>query len=689
MTRDPYRYFRIEARELLEGLGASVLELEKAPSDKEVVGRLLRLAHTLKGASRVVRVADVAEAAHAIEDVLTPLRDAKTPVAQEDLARLLGLVDRIGATLTAIDPSAEPEKVNAPARAPEEPSETVRVEIFDVDRLLESVTEATVLVNTLRRQTTALEHARHLADAIVEHLAPRRAAGLDAHALRQTAAMVTSFAQELAGSVEKYRREVVTGLEQVHNELGEVSDAGSRLRLLPARSIFPSLERAARDAAHSLGRAVTFEASGGEVRLETHVLAALRDALGHVVRNAVAHGIEPEAARLAAGKSIVGRVALSVQQRGHRIAVTCADDGRGIDLAAVRRIAIERGLLAPDAPSVDPEEVFRLLLRGGLTTAAAVTEVSGRGVGLDVVRETAARLKGAVTIRSVPGLGVTLELCVPVSLSSVHALVVEAAGVAASVPLAAVRRTVRLSDSDIARSADGDAVVYEGNVIPFMPLARALRRPMGSERTRRHWSTLIVQSGRSVAAIGVDCLLGTASVVARPLPPQAQVDDVVVGASLDAEGHPQLVLDPEGLVVAARARRTVLAPSGHTPRSPVLIVDDSLTTRMLERSILESAGYEVELATSAEDALEKAKEKRYSLFVVDVEMPGMSGFEFVAHTRADVTLRETPAILVTSRGSPEDRKRGREAGARAYIVKGEFNQGQLLETIRELVGGSE
>jgi two-component system chemotaxis sensor kinase CheA len=209
---------------------------------------------------------------------------------------------------------------------------------------------------------------------------------------------------------------------------------------------------------------------------------------------------------------------------------------------------------------------------------------------------------------------------------------------------------------------------------------------MTSDRSRRHWSAVVVQSGAALAAVGVDRLLGTASVVVRPLPSQAGIDVIVTGATLDAEGHPQLVLDPDGLVAAAQAGMGAHAEPDAPPFRPVLIIDDSLTTRMLEQSILESSGYEVELATSAEEALIKAKDKRYALFVVDVEMPGMDGFEFVASTRADAVLRETPAILVTSRGSAEDRQRGKDAGARGYIVKGEFDQGHLLQAIRELIG---
>jgi two-component system chemotaxis sensor kinase CheA len=380
-------------------------------------------------------------------------------------------------------------------------------------------------------------------------------------------------------------------------------------------------------------------------------------------------------------------VTLAVERRGNKVAFVCHDDGRGIDVEALRREAARIGILSEArSTALDPEELFRLVLKGGLTTTAAVTEVSGRGVGMDVVRETAERLGGEVSIRSESGRGATIEICVPVSLSSLSALLVDAGGVGAAVPLDAVRRTLRLAETEIARTSESDSIVYEGKVIPFVPLAKALRRPSMSARSRAHWATVILQSGNALAAVGVDRLLGTATVVVRPLPSNAGVEPVIAGASLDAEGNPQLVLDPAGLVRAASAGRGIATDAQPAPSLPILVVDDSLTTRMLEQSILESAGYEVDLASSAEDALHKAKDRRYGLFVVDVEMPGMDGFEFVEKTRSHPHLRDTPAILVTSRGSPEDRRRGEEAGARAFIVKGEFDQGYLLKTIRGLLG---
>ena len=248
--------------------------------------------------------------------------------------------------------------------------------------------------------------------------------------------------------------------------------------------------------------------------------------------------------------------------------------------------------------------------------------------------------------------------------------------------------TLRVHARDVARTPDGETILYEGAPVPFFSLDRALGERAAPRDGRAARPAVVVRASSGIAAFGVDRLIGAANVMIRPLAAMLAVDPVVMGAALDTQGDPQLVLDPAELLRAGRGAGSSDADDRERPRRPVLVVDDSLTTRMLEQSILESAGYRVELCTSAEEALAAAEARPgyFGLFVVDVEMPGMDGFEFVARTRADPVLRETPAILVTSRGSSEDRRRGERVGARGYIVKGEFDQARLLGMVRELAG---
>ena len=700
MAKDPYQYFRVEARELLDGLTQGILQLEKGPSapPSQDVARLLRLAHTLKGAARVVMQPRIAERAHTLEGILTTYRESELPLSKAQESELLRLLDEISSYLAAIS-SLAPNPKRLPA---EEHLETLCVETQEMDALLQTLTEAGVQLGALRKGIGAADRLRDLTGQLLDLLAVRPGENRDlAAAASGVAGMAQArfLAEELRSSLDHLQRSLAVDIERVDGAFVEMRDVTHRLRLIPAQTVFASLARSVRDAAQTLGKRVAFDASGGEVRLDANVLASLRDALMHVVRNAVAHGVESEGERIALAKPPTGQVRLEVRRRGSRVSFVCTDDGRGIDVEAVRTAAVVRRLVpAAAAKALSPDQVIALLGSVGavgLTTSRVVTELSGRGIGLDVVRATLSQLKGEMSIRSEPGRGVSVEVQVPVSIAALQGLVVEAGGARLAIPLDAVKQTLRIRDLEVARSAEGDSILHAGKVIPFLPLELALRRSGSGGSNLGHrvnpgiWSAVVVQAGGRCVALGVERLLGAAFIVMRALPSVVEADTVVAGASLDAEGTPQLVLDPAGLVAAAersRGETFKAAAEVHAQPAPILVIDDSLTTRMLEQSILEAAGYQVELAVSAEDGLVKARDHLYSLFIVDVEMPGMDGFGFVSHTRADPVLRNIPAILVTSKDAVDDRRRGQQVGASAFIVKGEFDQMQLLQKIRTLIG---
>jgi two-component system, chemotaxis family, sensor kinase CheA len=697
MARDPYRYFRVEARDLLDQLGKGALEFDKGAAAPEQMALMLRLAHTLKGAARVVRQREIADQAHAIEDALAPFRDQGNAVSREGIDAVLKALDEIGLRMAALDPQAPDEAAigaksaaaaDSDAAIREMPSaanaaaEPARTNVDEMDMLLDGVSEAGVQLAALRRGLGTLQRGRRLAQLLEEQWTAPRTERMGAGAPK-----LGSMIAELRGVAESLHRDFSDGVEQLDRELAQVREAAERLRLLPASFMFVSLERAARDAGQSLGKLIAFVTGGGGVRLDAQVFGAVQGALVQAVRNAVAHGIESTEEREAAGKPAEGRVSVEVRRRGHQAVFVCRDDGRGIDLEAVRRAVEAKGLSSAEAAKLDTEQLLRRLLGGGLSTSRAVTQLAGRGIGLDVVREAAARLRGEVSIRTDKGSGTTLEIVVPVSLAAVEALIVEAGGRTVAIPLDAVKRTLRVAPGDLAQSARGASMMFEGRDIPFAPLERALGRTTQSRDVARSWSAVVIEVANALAAVGVERLRGTQNLVLRPLPEFTPGDPTVAGASLDAEGHPQLVLDPEGLVQHI-CRAGPMPAAANSASAPILVIDDSLTTRMLEQSILESAGYEVDLATSGEDGLERALKRRYALFLVDVEMPGMDGFTFIERTRKDPSLRDIPAILVTSRASPEDRRRGQSVGAGAYIVKGEFDQTDLLEKIRLLAGAS-
>jgi len=684
MTGDPYRYFRSEARDLIDSLMHGVLELEQGRGGSELVSRLLRAAHTLKGAARVVRQARMADTSHAIEEVLAELRDTPGRASADRIKRLLAGVDSLSADLAALavpDPAGTKpppgEIATPPAEATEERLEAIRVEVKDIDRLLRTASELRAIHAGLQKQ---VDEVRRLA----------RPSGRLRHERKTSRVEVTASdagrTEELEESLRAASRVLAALADRSGQRIHDLAEQAAAMRLVPAASLFSLLERTVRDAALAGGKDALFEGSGGDVRLDARALRVLRHAFVQIVRNAVAHGIEPPPGRRAAGKPAIGRVHVQVQRRSDQAVFSCRDDGRGIDVERVRQVVVSRGLASREqAAKLTPEQTTALLLRGGLTTAAGVSQLSGRGIGLEVVREAVASLNGTIDAWSQPGVGTRVEISVPVQVESQHVVEVRAGASDFAIPLRGVKRTVRLTTSDVATSPDGESILDDGRSLRFVSLARIVNPE--PERRGRSFSALVIEGGGSVAAIGVDRVLGTSRVVVRSMPPVLGPTPMLAGAFVDGDGDVRVVLSVEGLLRAVENQAYGPAPAGAGRTTvPLLVIDDSLTTRMLQKGILETAGYEVDTAASGDEALEKARKRRYGVFIVDVEMPGMDGFTFIRTAGRERDLQDVPSIVLTSRDSAEDRARGAQAGAKAYIVKSAFDEKTLLRTIRELIG---
>jgi len=693
MSKDIYRYFRIEARELIDGLAQGALALEQETGNAKV-SPLLRLAHTLKGAARVVKRATIADQAHALEELLIPLRDQPRPATAQEVSACLALVDGMRRDLDALDAAPAATTATTATTAPAgganqaapalEQARAVRIDSQEASALVEGLASASRRVFDLSAGLETLQAvgapARSLATLLAHELqaAPRAAPG---------SRRASELSELLVSRLDASQRRLQEGLHGLGREVVDLRQRVERLQLMPLATLFDTLQRVARDAAQELGRQVQWLAEGGEIGIDTAVLALLSEALPHMVRNAVAHGIEAPAQRRAAAKPESGTVRLRCTRRGNRVTLALSDDGQGLDLEAVRAAARERGLVTADQV-LDDAAATALLLRGGLSTSTTVSTVSGRGVGLDVVREAVERLRGDLSLTTRRGQGTTVEVQVPVSLSSARALLAQSGRSQVAVPLEAVRCTVRATAPQIIPTATGEALVHEGRTVPLVSLSTLIGAQAPAPEPGARRLVMVVQGAGAEAALAVDALLGTSEITVQPFPPGVAPVAVLAGVGVDESGAPQLVLDVAAAVAAALAWAPGVAepPAAAPRRLPILVIDDSLTTRTLEQSILESAGYEVDVAVSAEDALVKAQVVRYGLFVVDVEMPGMDGFTFVERTRADPVQRQVPAILVTSLSSAQARERGHQAGAVAFIVKAEFDQRILLDLIRGILG---
>ncbi|MEO7735070.1 MAG: response regulator [Kofleriaceae bacterium] len=627
---DPYRYFRIEANEIAGHLEQGLLDLEVRPNP-DLVARLLRLAHTLKGAARIVKHSALAELAHALEGTLAPLRSSgvgplEAAVAQ--VAQITGHVAGLG-TAPTVAARAQPAASAAP-RAP-------------------SITTPPPMVGP-SGDGAAL---------------PRVDPGMLDHLLGGLGELHARLAA-LRGA-----RPDVFELDALDRELRGVRREAEQLRLMPASTIFSALERTARDAGRASGKPVQFVTSGGDTRVEARLLATLQGALIQLVRNAVAHGLESPAERRLTDKLPAGRIAIDIWLRGDRVIVQCDDDGRGIDFAAVREAAVAHGMV-DRATELDADQLIALLLRGGLSTVTKVTALAGRGIGLDVVNDAARTLGGEVLVRTRPGEGTAIAIEAPFAIASVATLTVAAGGHVVGIPRSAVRQVVGLAPGDLRAGT----IAVGAASYPLVALARLLGGPPG-----RPTVALVLHAGESIAAVAVDQVLGTDEVVVRMLAGSIPVAPVVRGVALDDEGRPRPVLDPAVLVVAVP--RMPAEPEVVVPRRPpILVVDDSLTSRMMEQSILEAAGYEVDVAASAELGLARTEARSYGLCLVDVEMPGLDGYGFITQLRG---RSATPAILVTSRDTPADRQRGVAVGAQGYLVKGALDPGELLAMVARLL----
>ncbi|QRK04451.1 response regulator [Archangium violaceum] len=700
LDSDPYRYFRIEARELIEQLTQGLFSLADGEGGAQAVPELFRYAHTLKGAARVVGQVRMAEMAHAVEDALSPYRNSGASLPVDSVHEFLRLVGQMAEALDELEapapaPAQEEQaqsQEGAPALAlPEAPSsEVVRVELERLDTLLEGLSEAVVQLGGLRGAVESLTQAQHGAGSLIAQLtAPVASSGSPAERARWLS-RVLAVAESLRSSLVKAGRQLGGGLGQVESELARLRDGANTLRLVPTQTLFGPMELAARDAAASLGRQVEVDAEGGDIQIDGHVLAAVRQALVHVVRNAVDHGLETPDERRAVGKSPTGRFSVKVQRRGGRVSFQCEDDGRGVDLGRIRQVAVERGVVsASEADALDEQGLLELLFQPGFSTARAITEVSGRGVGLDVVRDTVRRLKGEVHISSRPGLGTCITLEVPLTLASLEVLGVEAGGQRLLVPLEALSGAIHLPAEAVTWTGARACISFAGEVLPFLPLVDALGRA-GTGQRPRAWSVLVLDAGAAGrAALGVEKLLGISRRVSRPLPATVPPLPMVAGASFDEQGVPLLLLDAAGLVRLVQAGSSGGPPKARAvQRHLILVVDDSVTTRMLEKSILEAAGYQVELAASGEEGLEKIQRGGHSLLIVDVEMPGMTGLDVTRRIRSMPALQSLPILMVSSLATEEDKRRGREAGVSAYIVKGEFQQHGFLDTVARLTASS-
>jgi chemotaxis protein histidine kinase CheA len=563
--------------------------------------------------------------------------------------------------------------------------DSVRVAASKVYDLLDAVGEADLGARRVEQTTGTLlalaaDQARWLA-------ALRKVEGLPPE-LTLALHRIAGTGDEIAGTV-RGLRELVEGHR---GGMSLVRDGAMGLAMVPVRRVFAALPRILRDVAQSTGKDVRIVMRGEEVELDKQVLDGVADALKHLVINAVDHGCEDAVTRIAAGKPEQSTVTVSARSVGGTVVVEVSDDGAGVDEDAVRDKAGQLGLLPADSVLSGPP-LLNLLFTPAFSTSAVVTETSGRGVGLDVVRDAVEELGGTVEVRSEPGVGTSFVLTLPITLGVLRCLVARVGDERYAVPVPGVVESISLRDAEVHTLAGATVVIRHGVSVPLLDLAAALGAPRAAGESPR--AALLVRHASSQVAWAVDRLEGESEMVVKDLGSFLGRVPTIAGATIDGDGSVVCLLDLRELAekaigtqvpgVAAPAQRKPAAViTGRKPR--VLVVEDSVGVRELERVILEGAGYQVETAVDGLDGASRLRDDPADLVLSDVEMPGMDGFDLTRTIRRTKGWENVPVIIMTSRGEDAARQAGLDAGASAYLLKNEFDQEQLVQTVRRLVG---
>ncbi|TIH13531.1 response regulator [Marinifilum sp. JC120] len=463
--------------------------------------------------------------------------------------------------------------------------------------------------------------------------------------------------------------------------------------LLPFSSLLDVFPRMVRTLSMEQGKECRMESSGDNVRIDRRILEMLHDPLMHMVRNSIDHGIESRDERIAQGKKTVGRIFFSITQIDRDVVkIIYGDDGRGIDLERLKAVAVSSGVIsAEEAESMDRRSALDLVFISGMSSSKIITDISGRGLGMAIVRDKVESLGGSVVVASPQGKGFRIVLNIPVALTSFRGIVVESAGKCFVVPKSSVRKVMLVRQDDIASVGGNETVFVFGRPLPLVSLAEILELK-SKEKQDGAFPVLIVGKGRKAVAISVDGLSGEQDVMAKGMGPLLKRVRNVSGFSMLGSGELAPILHTPDMARTALSLhaegkvRSVQHRQGIKELKTVLVTEDSITSRMLLKNVLEAAGYNVVTAVNGLDALQKIESSPPDILVSDVEMPQMDGFTLTARVRKMDSCASLPIILVTSLGSAEDRERGVEAGADAYIIKSSFDQGNLLEVIDRLAG---
>jgi two-component system sensor histidine kinase and response regulator WspE len=729
--------FREEVRTHAAALSAGLLELEGDPGNPQRVEPLMRAAHSIKGAARIVGIEPAVRLAHALEDAMVVAQHGRIRPGAADVDLCLRATDVLAglaevaetgvptwaATHEAViadlvqhlqalaegkakgeegaPPVAEPAKVPESAQAapvtaetaPPPPEAVVRVTAQSLTRLMGLAGEALVQARWLQPFATSLmklrKHQDHLAGLIDE------------------LAQALSFADSSqAGTIGEARRQAIQCRELLARRISEFEDHAAQAedlngrlyrevivsRMRPFADGVHGFPRMVRDLARSLNKQVRLDLRGASTEVDRDILEKLEAPLTHLLRNAVDHGLEPPEVRQAAGKPETGVLQLEARHQAGMLVLTVSDDGAGIDVELLRRKIVERGLAQADmAASLGEAELLEFLFLPGFSTARTVSEVSGRGVGLDVVQDTVRKVGGSVRVSTKLGHGTRFVLQLPITLSVLRAVLVETAGELYAFPHNRIDRLIRVPRSQLSSVEHRHFVSVDGQNVGLVLASQLLELP-DQPFSGEELPVLLLSDSAGQYGLVVDRFRGEQDLVVRPLDPRlGKVPNLSAAALLD-DGSPVLIVDVEDLVrsmdqlIQTGSLRRCEQTVQNVRRKRVLVVDDSITVREVERQLLRTEGYEVAVAVDGQDGWNVLRQEPFDLVVTDVDMPRMNGFDLLRLIRGESAFARLPVMIVSYKDREADRLRGLELGANYYLTKSSFHDDTFLRAVQDLIG---
>lgn len=755
--------YRDASKDHLDKLEAGFLHLEKHPDDLPQLKKLLRATHSLKGDSRMLGVQDAETLTHQLENLLSSVEQGErqlTPALCDCLYQGLDAVRKIAheaitgeaanvsvfhvlaQLMSAGEESAEPaeppnqlvpefetEESSLPDRFITSDGDSVillpPVKGLDADNIqpVPDATSATAspeaglaetgaeTIDTIRVEALKLDVLMTQASelAVTQRRITRRIADID-----QMLAFWKSITDErlnpLGNLLEQLRANAYEDAAQLETLSDDLASGILKLRQLPLSSLFNLFPRMVRDLAKQQGKTVNLVIEGGDTQADKRILEEMKAPLTHLIRNAIDHGIEAPSERIAMGKPPTATVWLKAHQQGSHIEIEVIDDGRGLSLESIKRTAVRRGLYTEaDLAEMSAEQLHNLIFVPGFSTRTTVNEISGRGVGLDIVRVNVERLKGLIQVDSSPAQGCTFRFTLSTNLATTSALIVEVNQTPYAIPVESVEMMMRVERQDIFHLEGKPAILLEENPLSVAWLTDLLDLPVSvaAQKTKTYpiqssIPCVVLNIGSERLGIFVDALVDQQDIVLKPHSKLLKRVRNITGATILSAGDVCMVLSPQDLLKSVqgekrrgekrRGENTYSLVSTATDwdisivKPKVLLVEDSIPIRTQVRRILEGAGYQVTTAVDGLDGLEKLQHgESFAAVVSDVEMPNLDGLEMTTRIRQETKYENLPIILVTTLAQDDDKQRGTAAGANAYITKGDFDQSLLIHTLRSLI----